>query len=259
MIRFQVLGPLRVLHDTRDCTPSASKARQVLALLLLRANQVVSTDALIEELWGERPPRSAVNTAQTYIYQLRRMFQRMSANTDDGVAIVTSAPGYRLRVRQDQWDVDRFLRLSEQGRTLFSDGEIEAAAARLHQALSLWYGQPFSNVAGGPSLDAQIEMLQERRMAVLRLRIRADALLGRQQDLVAELRTLARQHPFDEWLHGQLMLSLYNLGRRTDALAAYQRIRVVLRDQLGLDPSPDLCRIHDDILSGREVSVVGRS
>lgn len=256
MIRFQVLGPFQVLHNNRDCTPSASKSRQVLAMLLLRANQVVPTDALIEELWGEHPPRSAVNTAQTYIYQLRRMLQRLSAGTDDGVTIVTSAPGYQLRVRQDQWDLDTFIRLAAQGRMLFADGQIEAAAGRLHQALSLWRGQPLANVASSPVLDAHAETLREQRMETLRLRIQADGMLGRQHELVAELRTLIRQHPLDEWLHGQLMLSLHNLGRRSDALQAYQRLRVVLRDQLGLDPAPDLCRIHEHILSGREVPLL---
>lgn len=259
MIRFHVLGPFQVLHNNRDCTPSAAKARQVLAMLLLRANQIVSTDSLIEELWGEWAPKSAVNTAQTYIYQLRKTFQRMSAETDDGVAIITSAPGYQLRLRQDQSDVDTFARLVAQGRNLFAADEIEEAAQRLHQALSLWRGQPLSNVASSPTLDAYVETLQERRMEALRLRIHADGILGRQHELVPELRTLARQHPLDEWLHGQLMLSLYNLGRRSDALQAYRRIRTVLREQLGVDPSADLCRIHDDILSGREVSAARAS
>jgi DNA-binding SARP family transcriptional activator len=251
MFRFQVLGSFEVLHDHRNCTPTSSKARQVLALLLIRANQIVPIESMIEELWGPRPPRSAVNTAQTYIYQLRRQFQRLSAEAD-GVSITTSPPGYRLRVRQDQSDLDAFTRFAEQGRALFLDGRPADAAQRLGQALTLWRGSPLANVARGPERDAYAEALRERRMDVLKYRIQVDGALGRHRELLLELKVLVRQNPLDEWLHGQLIIALHAVGRRAEALRAFHELRVVLRDELGLDPSPEVCRIHGQILTGAE-------
>lgn len=251
MIRFQVLGSFEVLHDHRTCTPTSAKARQVLALLVIRANQVVPIDAMIEELWGGRPPRSAVNTVQTYICKLRRQFQRLPAATD-GMTIETASPGYRLRVRQDQSDVDTFVRFADQGRALFCDGRPADAARRLRQALALWRGSPLANVAGGPERDAYAEALCEQRMDVLKSRLQVDSALGRHRELLLELKALVRQHPLDEWLRGQLIISLYAEGRRADALRAFHDLRVVLRDELGLDPSPEVCRVHEQILAGTE-------
>ncbi len=249
MIRFEVLGSFELWHDEDNRTPKSGKLRQALALLALSANRVVPVDVVIAELWGPAPPRTAVNTAQTYVYQLRRLLRQLTSD-GEGVTIETSPPGYRLVARQDQSDVDAFTRFSRQGRAMLAEGRAEAASERLGQALALWRGEPLSNVAAGPARDGHAEELRERRMDVLRLRIQADTDLGRHRELVPELKMLVREHPLDEWLHGRLILALHALGRRAEALDAYQRLRTLLRDELGLDPSPEVGRIHQQILGG---------
>lgn len=248
LIRFEVLGSFELVHNQEKYTPKSAKLRQVLALLLFSANRVVPMEAVIEELWGSAPPRTAVNTAQTYIYQLRRLLRRLDTG-GTGVGVETTPPGYRLVTRQDQSDVDSFTRFARQGRALLEEGRAEEASQRLGQALALWRGDdPLCNVPPGPARDVHAEALRDRRADTLRLRIQADADLGRHRELVPELRVLVREHPLDEWLHGRLILALHALGRRAEALHAFHHLRTLLRDELGLDPSPELGRIHQQIL-----------
>jgi DNA-binding SARP family transcriptional activator len=249
MLQFKVLGPLEVVDGGRLCTPTPPKVRRVLALLLLRANQVVPMDALIEELWGEEPPLSAVGTAQTYIYQLRKVLDRREVVAGGGDWLMTRPPGYLISVAPDQLDLVAFGTLSRQGRDLLDSGRPEEAAQVLRRALDLWHGPCLANVGLGRLLEAHAVHLEEQRMRTLELRIQADAELGRHRELVGEMRSLVVSHPLNEWFHGQLIVALSRSGRRGEALQAYQNLREVLDSQLGLDPQPDMQRLQREVLT----------
>lgn len=249
MLRFQVLGPLEVFDGDRVCTPTPPKVSRVLALLLLRANQVVSMDSLIEELWGEHPPLSATGTAQTYIYQLRKFLDPRGVRGEGGEWLITKAPGYLTRISPNQLDATTFEALSRQGRQMLERGHPEQAAHLLRRALELWTGPSLANVRRGNLLEAHAVHLEEQRMRTLELRIQADAELGRHRELIGEMRSLVAVHPLNEWFHGQLIVALSQSGRRGEALQAYQDLRRVLNHQLGLDPQPELQRLHQEVLS----------
>ena len=256
MLRFQVLGPLEVFDGDRMCTPTPPKVSRVLALLLLRANQVVSMDSLIEELWGEHPPLSATGTAQTYIYQLRKFLDPRSQRAGGAEWLITKPPGYLTLVSPHQLDATAFEAMSRRGRQLLEAGEPEPAAQLLRRALDLWKGSSLANVQRGTLLEAHAVHLEEQRMRTLELRIQADAELGQHRDLIGELRSLVAIHPLNEWFHGQLIVALSHSGRRGDALRAYQGLRRVLNDQLGLDPQPELQRLQQAVLGGNRPDMV---
>jgi DNA-binding SARP family transcriptional activator len=249
MLRFQILGPLEVFDGDRVCTPKPPKVARVLALLLLRANQVVAMDALIEELWGETPPLSAVGTAQTYIYQLRKILDPRGEHTARGEWLVTKPPGYMMRASLDQLDATAFEALTQKGRQMLEEGYPQQAAQLLRRALDLWTGPSLADVRRGPLLEAHAIHLDEQRMRALELRIQADAELGRHRELIGEMRSLVASHPLNEWFHGQLIIALSHSGRRGEALQAYQDLRQLLSNQLGLDPQPELQRLHQEVLS----------
>lgn len=253
-MRFSVLGHFEVTHDDRIYTPSAPKVRQVLAVLALRATEVVSVDALIEELWGENPPKSAVTTAQTYIYQLRQAFREPDGNEAALCSISTRLPGYTLEIDREHIDASAFTHLLDEGRRLLEKDERDEACRVLHQALGLWSGPALGNVTCGPLLRRYATHLEESRITALELRIAADMRIGRHRELIPELRSLVSLHPFNEWLHAQLIISLYKAGRRGDALRAYQELARILNLELGLDPSADLQRIHRAVLASDELS-----
>jgi SARP family transcriptional regulator, regulator of embCAB operon len=248
-MQFNILGPLEVRDGDIDMTPTPPKVRAVLGLLLLRANQVVAIDTLVEELWGDEPPRSAVTTAQTYIYHLRRAFGQTEVTPGQREWLVTAAPGYMMRVGHDQLDAQAFDRLTWEGRQRLERGEAEEAGQLLRRALQLWRGPALANVTAGSLLTAHAVHLEEERLRALQLRIMADAELGQYHALIGELRSLVAAHPLNEWFHGQLIVALSRCGRRSEALQAYQVLRTVLRDELGLDPQPELQRLHQDVLT----------
>ncbi|WJK38252.1 AfsR/SARP family transcriptional regulator [Solwaraspora sp. WMMA2056] len=251
MLHFQVLGPLEVFDDDGTVvTPTPPKVGRVLALLLLRANQVVSTDAIIDELWGEDPPPSAVGTAQTYIYQLRKCLDPRIRT--GGEWLLTKPPGYLMRIAPSQLDATTFEALSRQGRQMLERGQPEQAAPLLRRALELWQGQSLANLRRGGLLQAHAIRLEEDRMRTLELRIQADAELGLHRQLIGEIRSLVATNPLNEWLYGQLMVALARTGRRGEALQTYQDLRRVLDHQLGLTPQPELQRLHRELLSHGE-------
>ncbi|WP_432840348.1 AfsR/SARP family transcriptional regulator [Dactylosporangium sp. CA-092794] len=248
MAFFKVLGSLEVLYEKGVCTPTAPKVRRVLAHLLMNANQIVHIDSLIDELWAESPPLSATTTTQTYIYQLRKLIAKKGLAAD-GEMLVTRAPGYLLRVRPGQLDADRFTQLTTQGRALLDKGMAAEASDRLRTALDLWTGPPLSNVTLGNHLRAYAAYLEEERLRATELRIEADIRLGRYRELIGELRSLVIAQPLNEWFHRQLIGILTQCGRRNEALQAYQNLRAVLNDELGLEPSAEVQLLHRDILA----------
>jgi len=247
---FRILGPMSVQIDGQICTPTAGKIRQVLALMLSLENRIMSLDMAIEELWGENQPRSAVTVVQTYVYQLRRLLERYG----DGGAIRTEAPGYVLCVQPGDVDAWQFGRLLEGARGAVAEDDAARAASMLSDALGLWSGLALGNMTHGSVLRGYAARLGEQRLLALELRLRADMQLGRHRELVPELRTLVAEHPYNEWIHAQLMIALHASGRRGDALAAYHDARGILDAELGLDPSPSLQQIYMSVLNAKPVT-----
>lgn len=237
MPEFRILGPLEVLAaDGEPLALGGQKQRAVLALLLLRANQVVSTDFLVDALWGEHPPRTATTSLQNSISALRRI---LGADL-----LVTRAPGYRLAVDPDSIDLSRFERLVASARTL----EGEDRADRLHEALALWRGDPLPEFRFEPFAEREIDRLDELYLATLEDRIDADLACERYSDVVPELQALVARQPLRERLWTQLMRALHYSGRRADAGRAYQDARRVLLEE-GFEPSPELRELQRQILN----------
>jgi DNA-binding SARP family transcriptional activator len=219
----------------------------VLALLLLHANEVVSSDRLIDALWGESPPESAANMLQGYVSRLRKTLEPENRRGEHE-RLVSRPPGYVLHVRADQLDAERFERLAREGRLLLEDGNVSAAADRLRAALSLWRGGALADLAYEAFARADIDRLEELRLETLEDRIDAELALGRHQPLVAELRELVEQHPLRERLRAQLMIALFRSGRQAEALETYREGRRLLLDELGIEPGIALRELEHAIL-----------
>ncbi|WP_314621287.1 AfsR/SARP family transcriptional regulator [Streptomyces stackebrandtii] len=247
---FRVLGPLEVAMEGAAEKPTAPKVRWTLALLLLHANRVVGHSSIIDELWGETPPCSAVATAQTYVYQIRRKYQRRFDRIGWGALVETRPSGYVLRAEESEIDAQVFERLSEQARASLTAGHTEQAARQLREALALWRGRALADVPTGSVLEPHVTHLEKSRMRTLQLRIFADQRLGRHRELLPELQFLAAANPIDEWFHQQLMIALVETGRRADALEAYHRLQSTLGAELGVRPSPRLHKLQHDVLAG---------
>jgi DNA-binding SARP family transcriptional activator len=233
---FRLLGPLEVLDSDRPVPLGRGRQRALFALLLIHANEVVSTDRLIDQLWGESPPRTALKSVQVYVSRLRK-------ELGDG-RVVTQPPGYVLRADPSEIDVGRFERL-----VVEADGaDRPGAADRLRSALELWRGPALADVAYEPFAQAEIARLEEMRAAATEKRIDADLACGRHAELIGELESLVAQHPLWERLRSQLMLALYRSGRQADALAAYRNARRELSEGLGLEPGEELRALEQAIL-----------
>jgi SARP family transcriptional regulator, regulator of embCAB operon len=251
-MEFRVLGPLSLRAGGVAITPTAPKPRQLLALLLIHANQIVSVTAVIRELWNEDPPRSAQTTVQTYVVQLRKLLVaalHLPSKLVSSDVLVTRTGGYQLRVGPDELDMFRFERLTLAGRAALSDENYGLAAARLGEALRLWRGEPLIDVQPGPLLQAQLARLEEARLSAAEGRIEAELRLGLHRELLSELAYLAAKHPLHEGLHAQRMVALYRCGRRCEALDIFHRLRVRLVEEFGLEPSERMQRMQQAILN----------
>ena len=241
-MEFRILGPVEVHGDDGPVRLGGAKHRTVLAVLLLHANEVVSADRLVDELWGEEPPNTAANALQVYVSQLRKAL-------GPGASIRRQPPGYALEIGPEELDLARFERLAEEGRRAFAAGETSEAAAKLRDALRLWRGPALSDVTLESSGAVEARRLEDARLAVVEDRIEADLALGRHAELVPELEALVAEHPLRERFRHQLMVALYRAGRQADALAAYQDARRALVEELGIDPSPALQELEKAILN----------
>ena len=238
-MEFRVLGPLEVVSDDGPVRLGGPRQRSTLAILLLHANRVVPVERLADDLYAGRPPVTAVTQVQRQVSELRRALG--SADV-----VETRPPGYLLRVRDEDFDLARFERLTaEAGRTR---NDAAAAAALLREALGLWRGPPLADLAYEPFARAAVERLEELRLAALEERIEADLALGRHSALVPELESLIAEEPLRERLRGQLMLALYRAGRQTEALEAYRLTREALVGSFGLEPSEPLQALERAIL-----------
>jgi DNA-binding SARP family transcriptional activator/DNA-binding CsgD family transcriptional regulator len=228
-MEFRILGPLEVARDGEPVPLGGAKQRALLALLLLSRNEIVPVDRLIEELWHGEPPGTARKAIQVHVSTLRK------ALGEDRIA--TQSPGYRLRVREGELDLDRFEALRARG-----------GAASLREALDLWRGTPLADFAYEPFARGEIGRLEELRVGTLEQRIDADLELGHHAELVPELERLVAAEPLRERPRAQLMLALYRCGRQADALEAYQAARRALLDELGLEPGRRLQELQSAIL-----------
>src|SRR5580693_4218657 len=226
----------------------AARPGTVLALLALRANQAVSRSELIDGIWGEDPPPSAVNALHVHVARLRRALEPNRAHRAPGKFLLASGPGYSLRLEPGQLDAQVFGRHLDAARASRAAGDLSAAARSLEAALRIWQAAPLSG-APGPWAEIERVRLGEMRLTAIEERTEIMLMLGRASAAAAELAGLVREHPLREGLRGQLMLALYRCGRQADALAAYADGRRVLLEELGVEPGPGLRRLHGQILA----------
>jgi DNA-binding SARP family transcriptional activator len=247
-MEFRVLGPLEVREKNGESLAlGGQRQRGLLAILLLHANQVVSTDRLIDELWGEEAPDTARKALQVHISQLRKVLEPERASADCQL-LVTRSPGYLLQVEADKFDLGRFERLAAEGREALAEGDHELAALRLREALSLWRGPPLAEFAYADFAQREITRLKELRLAALEDRFQADLERGRHAELIGELERLIAEEPLRERLRAQVMLALYRSGRQAEALEAYRDARRTLTEELGIEPGRELKELEARIL-----------
>ena len=235
-MEFRLLGPLEVVGHERVLVLGGVKQRSLLAVLMLHANEVVSADRLIDELWGQTPPPTASKSIQVYVSRLRK-------ELGEG-RLVTQPPGYVLRVEASELDLARFEQLLDEARR----EDPERAAQKLRRALSLWRGTALADLAYESFAQAEIARLEELRWVALEQRIEADLARGRHGELVGELQALVTEQPLRERLRCQLMLALYRSARQAEALVAYREASRELSEELGLEPSEELKRLERAIL-----------
>jgi DNA-binding SARP family transcriptional activator len=245
LVEFAILGPLEAREGGEPIPLGGPKQRALLAMLLLEAGRVVSLDRLLEALWADGPPPTAVASLQNFVAQLRKA---LGAET-----IETRAPGYLVRLDPEQLDLARVRSLVDAARA----SEPVRRAGLLDEALALWRGEPLDEFRYETFAQAEIARLEEFHLTLLEERAEAKLAIGAQADLVPELEALVRLHPLRERLRAQLMLALYRSGRQAQALEVYREGRELLVEELGLEPSPLLRGVHTSILR-QETFAVGR-
>jgi DNA-binding SARP family transcriptional activator/tetratricopeptide (TPR) repeat protein len=243
-VRFRLLGPLEVWTGETWSAIRSPQQRTLLAILLIDAGRVVTTDRLVDEIWGEQPPRTAANIVQGYVMRLRRLMGGCQAGP-----LVTRGGGYQLIVEDDDVDVAVFDRLVETGKHQLAQRRPRDGAARLAEALELWRGAAFADVPAGRTVSGAAHQLEQRRLNAVEDRVDAQLALGQHADIVDELYRLVGEAPLRERLLSQLMLALYRCGRRGDALDAYRTGRRVLVAELGLEPGTRLRELERAILT----------
>ena len=241
-MEFRILGPLEVLEEGQALTLGGSKQRALLALLLTHSNETLSSERLIDELWGERPPATAAKTVQVHVSRLRKTLA-----ADD--VVLTRDHGYELRVEPDRVDANRFERLVAEGRDGAFGADPEGAIELLERALALWRGRPFADLAEEPFAQREGARLEDVRVSALERLFEAKMALARHAEVVSPLEALIAEHPYRERLHAQLMLALYRADRQADALQAYQNARRRLVEDLGIEPGAQLRELEQSVLA----------
>jgi DNA-binding SARP family transcriptional activator len=240
-MEYRILGPFEALDGERQLPLGGAKQRAVLALLLLHANEPLTRDVIVDELWGENPPPTAAKVLQNCVSALRK---ELPADT-----IRTVGGAYRVAIEPGELDRDRFERLLGEGRVALEAGDHAGASDRLRQALALWHGAPLSDFSYERFAQDEISRLEELHVAALEDRIEAELALGHHDELVAELEGLVSRHPLRENLRAQLMVALYRGGRQAEALEAYRDARRVLLSELGIEPGRRLRELEHAILA----------
>jgi DNA-binding SARP family transcriptional activator len=246
VIEFGILGPVEARHDSVEARLGGRNQRAVLALLLLQAGRVVSIERIAEELYDGEAPVSAVTQVHRQVSELRKALD--PDGDPERSVIETRAPGYLARVAADDVDLGRFETLTERGAAALRGGDPAVAGHALREALALWRGPALADLASESFAQRPIARLEELRLAALEHRVEADLQLGRDSDLVPELRDLTAAHPLRERLREMLMLALYRAGRQVEALDVYRDARRELNDSFGLEPGPGLRELEQAIL-----------
>ncbi len=236
-MRYRILGQLEVRSPDGWTAIGAPKWKSLLACLLLRPGQLVPTDSLIDELWGDSPPKRANNLVSIYVHRLRRVI-----GDAEGRVLVHQAPGYLLRLSPGDLDFQEFESQVAAGRGALAAADPAAAAALLGAALGLWRGPLLADVPQSALIATQSEHAAERWLEATELRVHADLACGRAAAVVAELRGLVREHPLRERLWLLLMRALEDAGRRAEALSTFARAQEVIAAELGVDPGAELQR-----------------
>jgi DNA-binding SARP family transcriptional activator len=244
-----LLGDLEVFaNEERTPLLLAPKLRAILGMLIVAGGRTVPIHAFIDELWGNRPPATVMATVQTYIYQLRRIFN--AGGTNGAAAIITTSSGYALEVSADQVDVHVFERSMVAGRAAMAARDYRQAAEYCDSALRVWRSAPLANVPKGSYLEAYAAKLEEAHTQAIELRIEAYMRMGRHLDVVPELKSLTVENPLHEGFQTKLMLALRRCGRRHEALEVYARLRRTITAELGLEPSEAVQEVHRALLTG---------
>ncbi|MEV5829039.1 AfsR/SARP family transcriptional regulator [Spirillospora sp. NPDC052242] len=234
-----------MIKDDESLTVSARKMEIVLATLLTRAEQVVSIEQLVTELWGGSPPRRATAALYVYVSQLRKLLTGSTGRTGP---ISTRAPGYMLRTGADELDLHVFQRLMGEGRAALRSGDHPRAGRALETALGLWRGPALSELREGPIINGFAIWLEEMRLECNELLVEANLALGRHREMISVLRRMIADHPLHEAFYRQLMTALCRAERRADALVVYQNARATLNRELGLEPGRQLREMQHSIL-----------
>lgn len=241
-MEIRVLGPIEADHEGQPLNLGGPKQRLVLAVLLASANQVVSTDRLVDEVWPNDPPASARQTVQAYVSAIRRVLEPCRPRT-----VSPRAPGYIATLGEREFDALRFEHLAAEGRSLAST-DPEGAVDILGEAEGLWRGDAYADLVGEPALGPEVRRLHELRLSAVEARIDIQLAHGVDAFVIPELEMLVDRHPLREGLRAQLMTALYRSGRQAESLRVYQRTRHVLGQELGIDPSDELQQLEEMIL-----------
>ncbi|WP_431964260.1 BTAD domain-containing putative transcriptional regulator [Actinacidiphila sp. bgisy160] len=244
-VEFSVLGPVRLHKEGVEAGAGQPRQCAVLASLLLRAGKPVSLSRLVQDVWGDDAPPSAVGSVRTYVYRLR---QALGGKSDSSVSLVDG--GYLLRIQPDALDLNRFKETTARARKARGTGDLTVAASLLTEALEMWRGVALAGVPG-PFADQQRSVLGELRLACVEEQLACEVERGRYTEAAAELSALLVEHPLRERICGLLMTALYGAGRQSEALTIYHTTSHLLRQRLGVSPSPELQQVHERILSGR--------
>jgi len=244
-MRYELLGPLRIVSEGQNFELRSHKMQVLLATLLVRYDQVVPVERLLGELWGGNPPRRADASLHVYISQLRKFISGISGTQS---AILTKSPGYLLGLGGAEFDFEKFHVLLARGRELLGGGCPEEAVAVLSEALDLHRGQVLGGLASGPTVDNFATMAEELRLECLELLVEANLAIGRHREMIGLLYSLTAEHPLREVFYRLLMSALHRCGRSADALRAYHRARALIVDELGVDPGRPLRDLYQVIL-----------
>jgi DNA-binding SARP family transcriptional activator len=250
-VKYEILGPLRVIDSGRSRSLSAKKVEVVLGALLIRSDRVVAASELMTELWGESLPRRAAAGVHVYISELRKFLREPAGPASP---VITEAPGYMLRMGSDELDSHAFLRLIETGRGYARQQYDEEAAECFEAALALWRGPVLPNLGNGPILKGFMTWLEEQRLEAIKLLVDVNLRLGRHHEVIGRLYAVVSEYPLHEEFYGQLMLALHRCDRQADALAVYRSVRRLLRDELGLEPCQALQDAQRAVLAGHASS-----
>ncbi|HEY3880046.1 MAG TPA: BTAD domain-containing putative transcriptional regulator [Trebonia sp.] len=253
-MRFRILGPLEVLSPGGWTAISAAKWRSLLAVLLLRNGQLVPTESLIDELWGDSPPGTANNLVSIYVHRLKKVI-----GDTEGRMLVYRAPGYMLRIAPEDLDIRHFEGLAAEGVSALAAGQPAPAAELLGRALGLWRGPLLADVPPSPLIAAHADRTAEQWLTTTELRVEADLACGRAAQVIPELRGLVTVHPLREHLWALLVRALEEAGRRAQALEVYAQARQVISEELGVDPGAELQRLYAELLAADVPSPAARS